>query len=1117
MIGQIEGTTERQRGCGDWHGRVALRIIDCLAATDCTVDAIQRILRVIVDETGIRCAGIRLQQGEDFPFYTFNGFSREFIRMQNSLCLHNPDGTLAVDAQGRPALACMCGRILRGLSMPGGDFFTAGGSFFTPCLQTLATTVDPAKLGPICGRCIAEGFQTHALLPLRRGGETIGLLHLSDPNPQVLTRDDVAFLERLGASVGIALAHRQALEDKRRTDDTYRELFEKLGWGYALSEIVFDAQNAPVDYVTLDTNQSYEKILGAPKETVVGKRASAILPAAELASWLALFGRVATGGPPTTYEVYSPHNQKHFRGHVYSLKRGFFAVAFEDVTERNQARERLAESEARYRTLVETAEDAILLTDLDGRQIFKNNACYISLGYAPGEPMSPNGYDRVHPDDVARLKQIAASLITRGSAETEYRVRHKDGHWIWRSSRSTLIRDEFGQPNSILAVLRDVSIRKGMEEDLRENRARLSLALRSSKMGVWHCNLESNLIVYDDQIFALLGIDGATFSGKPEEFFRVVHPDDREKIKAALAGVAAGDEPREVEYRVPWHDGSIHHIAARGGLLRDGAGKALRIDGVLWDVTERVRADEALHAAEARIRLTTEALGVGTYRWDFVNGTHEFSPEFLALYGLRPDEALQVGPDLVPLPVLDEDRPAFLAAVATATNPKGSGEVKGEFRIRLPDGSIRWLMSWARTTFVGPPEQRRPVSSVGALVDITERKQAEAERRSLQNQLFQAQKMESLGALAGGIAHDFNNILAVILGGVELALMKTDSLTRAEGESLRIDLDDVQHAAQRASALVKQILSFSRRNPEVKKPLFLRPLVKEACKFLRSVLPTTIEIHRDLSIDGPVLANPTQIHQVVMNLLTNAGLAMPEGGRIDVGLDQVDLDQTFAAAHPGLAPGQFARLTVRDTGCGIPPENLGRIFEPLFTTRSDKHGSGLGLAIVHGIAAEHGGTVTVASEVGKGATFEVFLPLHAQDIPAAVLREKRLPGTERILFVDDEETLVQMAERGLAVLGYQVKGFVSSVEALRAFRAEPNVFDIVVSDLTMPGLTGDLLAREIRRLRPDLPVVILTGATERMMQKPESTAEINAILLKPITVAGLTVCLRRIFDSKRSP
>ena len=1108
MLRQVQGTRKRRHGSAGWNGSVALRTIECLAATDDVVDAIHRILRVIVDETGIQCAGIRLKEGDDFPYYAFSGFSREFIRLENSLCLRNPDGSLATDGQGRPALACLCGRVLRGQTLPDDSCFTGTGSFFTPCLQAL--NIDPARLGPIRDRCIGEGFQTQALVPLRQGGETIGLLHLSDPNAHMLTEDDVAFLERLGASVGIALAYKQDLERQRRTDDTYRDLFEKLGWGYALHEMIYDAKGAPVDYVTLDTNQSYERLVDAPKETVVGKLASAILEAPELASWLDMFGGVAAGGPSVTYDAYSPHSQKHFYGHAYSLKKGTFAVAFQDVTERNQARAQLAESEARYRTLVETADDAILLTDLDGKHLFSNNAYCISLGYAPGEPIPPNGYDRVHPDDRDRLKQIAATLYERGSSAAEYRVRHKDGHWIWRASRSSVIRDEFGQPKSFLTVMRDVSIRKQMEAELRESRARLEIALRSSGMGVWHWDVESDRRFFDDQICALLGIDPMTFTGTAEEFFQRVHPEDRAKLGVALGHTLMQGAPFEIEYRVVWKDASVHYISARGALVRDQAGKPQKINGVSWDVTERMRADEALHSVEARVRLTTEALGVGTFRWDFVNGRHEFSREFLALYGLRPDESLEVGPDLAPLPVLDEDRPAFLAAVATANDPQGRGEVKGEFRVRWPDGSIHWLMCWARTTFVGPPEQRRPGVSVGVLVDVTEDKQAEAERHSLQNQLFQAQKMEALGTLAGGIAHDFNNILAAVLGGVELAIMKTDDLDGAQAESIRLELDDVQHAAQRASALVKQILSFSRRNPEDKKTLLVRPLVAEACKFIRSALPATIEIHQALSVDGPVMANPTQIHQVVMNLLTNAGLAMPEGGRLDVGLDQVDLDQTFPSAHQG--PGQFVRLTVRDTGCGIPSENLGRIFEPLFTTRSDRRGTGLGLAIVHGIVAEHGGIVTVSSEVGKGTTFEVFLPLHEQPVSTETLSERRLPGTERILFVDDEETLVQMAERGLSVLGYQVKGFVSSVEALRAFRVTPEAFDIVVSDLTMPGLTGDVLARELRKLRPQIPVIILTGAAERITQRADCAAAIDCILLKPITVGGLTTALRRILD-----
>ena len=529
--------------------------------------------------------------------------------------------------------------------------------------------------------------------------------------------------------------------------DAYRELFEKLGWGFAHHRMVFDSQGEPVDYVTLDVNKTFEDLLRAPREGVIGKPASEILPGPELARWLRLFGAVVRTGKPATYELFSPHNQKRFRGHAYAHDLGTFSVAFEDVTERFRDHQLLAASEEKYRTLVETAEDAIVLADLQGRHLFRNSAYYTSLGYSPGETIRPDGYGHIHPDDLPVVQQARESLLVQGWQRLEYRVQHRDGHWIWRSSRSTLVRDASGQPYAFLAILRD----------------------------------------------------------------------------------------------------------------------------------------------------------------------------------------------------------------------------------------------------------------------ITDQKRAEEERDRLQSQLLHAQKLEVLGVLSSGIAHDFNNILATIQCGVELATLKADELAPVQNEGMRMELDSIRQAAQRATSLVKQILSLSRKGSEAKQPLLLVTLIKEACKFLRSALPATIEIQSNLSDDGPVQANPTQIHQVIMNLLTNAGLAMPNGGKIEIGLSRTSLGEGLRSRHPSLPDEPYARITIRDTGCGIAPENIGRVFEPFFTTREEGTGTGLGLAVVQSVVEAHGGAVEVTSEPGKGATFEVFLPISEHQSlpprpdPATSARQRAHPlGRGRRTFPADD-------------------------------------------------------------------------------------------------------------------
>ncbi len=348
-----------------------------------------------------------------------------------------------------------------------------------------------------------------------------------------------------------------------------------------------------------------------------------------------------------------------------------------------------------------------------------------------------------------------------------------------------------------------------------------------------------------------------------------------------------------------------------------------------------------------------------------------------------------------------------------------------------------------------------------------------AERNDLEKQLIQTQKMEAIGTLAGGIAHDFNNILATIIGFSQLV-----GLSVAKDPKTEKNLQEVIHAANRARDLVKQILTFSRRTDQERRPLQMELVVKEGLKLLRASLPATVEIQQEMASNGgTVMANPTQINQVLLNLCTNAAQAMGEdGGRLGVRLNLVEVDENMTFQVPDLQMGSYLCLEVSDTGQGIRPEILGKIFEPYFTTKPVGVGTGLGLAVVHGIVKGHGGAIAVKSEVGKGTTFRVFFPrlpaagrVEVGSIPEAWRKGKG----ERILFVDDEQPLVEIARQALEHLGYGVEVRTSSVEALELFRAHPDGFDLVIADLTMPNLTGDKLAMEMLRIRPEIPILLL--------------------------------------------
>jgi len=401
-----------------------------------------------------------------------------------------------------------------------------------------------------------------------------------------------------------------------------------------------------------------------------------------------------------------------------------------------------------------------------------------------------------------------------------------------------------------------------------------------------------------------------------------------------------------------------------------------------------------------------------------------------------------------------------------------------------------------------------------AMTDITVRKRAEGEKASLEAQLRQAHKMEAIGTLAGGVAHEFNNILGVIIGNNELALMDMPDWNPAKN-----CLKEIQKASLRAKDVVRNILSFARKTPAERTPIQISTVIKESLKLLRASVPTMIEIRQNISCERDmILADPTEVNQVLMNLCTNAVHATGvKAGALEVGLEPIALDKDSAAKYDGLNPGDFVKLTVRDTGYGIDPEIIGRIFDPYFTTKSLAERTGMGLAIVYGIVKKHDGAIRVESEAGKGTVFEVLFPLHEGVVEQEVKEEPEVfpKGTERILFVDDEPSLVEIAERMLRQLGYDVETKTSSVEALDLFKEEPDRFDLVITDIGMPLMAGDRLAQELIKIRPDVPVIICTGYSECFSEEKAKEMGIKAFIMKPLGMRDLANTVRKVLDEKK--
>jgi len=427
-------------------------------------------------------------------------------------------------------------------------------------------------------------------------------------------------------------------------------------------------------------------------------------------------------------------------------------------------------------------------------------------------------------------------------------------------------------------------------------------------------------------------------------------------------------------------------------------------------------------------------------------------------------------------------------------------EWRGEFQNKKKNGEVYWEDALISPIF----------NNDGAITNFLAVKEDITERKQLEKHLLQTQKMETIGTLAGGIAHDFNNILYPIVGYTEMLLEDIP-----EDSPLRESLYEIFTGAMRASDLVKQILTFSRQDSYKFQFLKIQPVIKEALKLIRSTIPTTINIKQEIRDDcGIIKADPTQIHQIVMNLATNAYHAMEDnGGELKINLREITLSEQDVIGQD-IEPGTYACLTVADTGIGMDKYTIGKAFDPFFTTKDRSKGTGMGLSVIHGIVKNAGGSINVYSEVGQGTEFHIYLPVVKSSSEQHELQTKESiqGGTEQILLVDDETTILKMEKQMLERLGYQVVSCDNSLKALETFQATPDEFDVVITDMAMPNMPGDKLSAELIKLRPDIPILLCTGFSERLPEEKAVSIGIKGFLMKPIVRADLSKKIREVLD-----
>ncbi|MBW1939018.1 MAG: PAS domain S-box protein [Deltaproteobacteria bacterium] len=798
-------------------------------------------------------------------------------------------------------------------------------------------------------------------------------------------------------------------------------------------------------------------------------------------------------------EITTPDGRVWFvRGYPVRDANGDIAGVVEvklEITDHKRSEEALWESEEKYRSLITNIPDITWRTDINGNTTFISPNIEKVYGYSHEEIYKAGDklwFGRIHSDDVDKVKKSFEKLFTEGTRlDVEYRIQRKDGKWIWVHDKSTGTLEKNGVKFAD-GILSDITDRKRAE-------GKYKILFESSR----------------DAIMMLAPPTWKFTAGNPSTIAMFGAKEEQEFLSKGPWQVSPEYQP----------DGQLSSLKAHKMIekaMRTGSNffywthkrisgeefpatvllTKVEIEGeellqaTVRDITNRKRAEEAVRQSEARYRSLLENIDLGItlidsdYNIIMTNTAHgklfnKPASEFVGKKCFREFQKREAVCSHCPgVQAMASGRPAEFEA----EDVRDDGTCF--------DMNIHAFPTFGRNGTV--------TGFIEIVEDITEKKK-------LESQLRQAHKMEALGTMSGGIAHDFNNILSIIVGNTELAMYEVPEWHKA-----RHNLKEVRKACLRAKDVVKQILAFSRETKEERKPVELGPIIKESLKFLRSSIPATIRIDQHISAESDtVLADATQISQVLLNLCTNAAHAMEEkGGTLEVNLKGIELDKDAVSQYLDLAPGSYLRLSVSDTGQGIEPKLIDRIFDPYFTTKEVDEGTGLGLSVCDGIVKNHGGAITVDTEPGKGSTFHVYLPIiePIEEISEPEAEEPIPTGHECILFIDDNLALMEMGKEMLEHLGYEVVTRTSSIEALELFRVRSDKFDLVITDMTMPNMTGDKLAGELMKIRPDIPVILCTGFSERISKERAKTMGIKAFLMKPVVRREIAETIRKVLD-----
>ena len=1020
-------------------------------------------------------------------------------------------------------------------------------------------------------------------------------------------------------------------EALRESEERWRGLFTAMQEGFALHEIICDAQGRPQDYRYLEVNPAFERMTGIPRHRWIGHTVREVLPRVE-ERWIRDFGEVALTGVARTFEDYIAELDQHYEVLAYSPKRGLFAVValdvtqrkraevevernhalyrraigvaglvpyqkdyasdtyvfmgegirditgyaptelrstvwremiletvfqgeaagldraeaarravageirnwradhrirtrsgeirwisdssiplldakggymgsmgiIQDITERKRAEAALRDSQQQLKAIFDNAQDGILLADTDTKRfVLANPRIAEMLGYTTAELLQL-GIPDIHP--AADLPRIAHVLEQQLAGELPFvhdiPVVRKDGSLFYADISASLL--ELGGRRCLIGLFRDITERKHAEEALRRSEASLARAQRVARLGSWEIDLAANTLHWSQETFRIFGVNPESFTPSRAAFRELVHPEDRDRVHAAAERAIREGHAYTIDHRIRCPDGTERIVSERADVLTNAAGRVTGLVGTVQDVTELKRIEQALQRSEKHFRSIIDTVQDVISIVD-VNGQIRFvSPSAERTLGYTPEQLL----DQAIFEFIPGEEHGVVRAALTRALGEPHQPLAVQHHFRHADGSIRFLESIG-SLLGGEGAQALVVNSR----DITD-------RRRLEDQLRQSQKMEAIGQLAAGVAHDFNNLLTIIQGNASL-LLGTPGLSEEDTGSIH----QITQAAERAAGLTRQLLMFSRKQVMRLAPVDLNEVVGNMTKMLQRILGEDITLRSKYAPNLPLIqADTGMLEQVLLNLAVNARDAMPEGGDLLLKTAVTELSAADSLQYPGSVAGTQVRLSVTDTGCGIPTENLSRIFDPFFTTKEVGKGTGLGLATVYGIVQQHHGWIEVSSEVGRGTTFQISFPAAAAEAvrrSAAAAVPEFPRGDEVLLVVEDEPAVRLLVSNLLQRCGYTVLLAASGVAALNVWKTEKERVDLLLTDMVMPdGMSGRDLARVLQRDKPGLKIIYTSGYSAAVSGDGPALTEGVNFLQKPYPPYHLAKTVRACLDCK---